>query len=199
MCQWWGEVAQPPEKGWMGHVAAPCSIPGLLSPRAGGAGSGSVPGPPRLPRGWPRGPGDVPVPGGTGHPGGEDPAGLSSAILWDIQVQSCLSFVLQKENQAQTVPKAGPVEMNPWLEEPQASRAPAEALAPSPCSSCSFPTTAKGQQEQNQAEKWEFPLLFCPDTVCDCRVTPGLRPHPGEICLRDLHLIVASCLSLSIC
>lgn len=29
------------------------------------------------------------------------------------------------------------------------------------------------KQEENQAEKWEFPLLLCPGTVGDCRVTPG--------------------------
>lgn len=112
---------------------------------------------------------------------------LSSGILWSVQVQSCLSFVLQKEKQPLAQHKEGTVEMNPGLNE--WGRAPGDVLAPSPCSSCSFQTAGKSKkgqnQEQNQAEKWEFPLLFCPDTVCDCRVTPRPHPDPGEICLRS--------------
>lgn len=43
--------------------------------------------------------GDVPVPGGTGQAGVRILLLLSSGILWNVQGQSCLSFVLQKEKQ----------------------------------------------------------------------------------------------------
>lgn len=64
---------------------------------------------PLVPLGWPRVPGAtaVPVPGGTGQPGHEDPAAADSGILWKVQAQSCLSFVLQKEKQPLTEHKEG--------------------------------------------------------------------------------------------
>lgn len=90
--------------------------------------------------------------------------------------------MFQKEKQPLAPHKEGGDE--PWAQEPQLGKSPREVLAPFPSSSCSFQKTGKSL-EQNQAEKWEFPLLFCPDTVCGCRVTPGLHPHPREICLRS--------------
>lgn len=128
----------------------------------------------------------VPVPGGTGHPGHKDPA---AGELWDpVECSgSHLPFPHTPEGKANPdQQKERKVEINPGLQEPQLGQSPRGGVGLFSLFQLQLPNHWK--QEHNLAEKWEFPLLFCPGTVCDCRAAPPPRRNLSEIWVSLLQL-----------
>lgn len=170
MSQCWGRVPAP-QQGWVGCVAAPGLHPGCAEPLARRAWLCAVPACPQ-----PLVPLQSPCQVAQDTQGQhKDPA---AAEPWDpLECSgSLLPFLRAPEGKAAPEPAAGREGGDePWAPGPSAGAEPRGGVGP--FSLLQLPNHWK--QEENQAEKWEFPLLFCPDTVGECRVTPG------EICLRS--------------
>lgn len=162
MSQWWGEV---PQQGWMGRVAAPGLHPGCAEPLAR--------------RAWL-------CPCCPWCQVAQDTRGQhedAAAELWDPLGIQALPFLRAPGGAAapgSAQGREGADEL--WAPGPSAGAEPWGGVGP--FSLLQLPNRWK--QEQNQAEKWEFALLFCPDAASDCRVTPG--EILSEIWVSLLHL-----------
>lgn len=172
--------------GWQQMAFVPCHSGGVRSPSRAGWDVwlllGSIL---AVLSPWPGGPGSVPaVPGARWHRTPGDSTRmlllLSSGILWKVQALPFLRAPGGAAAPGSAQGREGADEL--WAPGPSDGAEPWGCVGP--FSLLQLPNGWK--QEQNQAEKWEFALLFCPDAASDCRVTPG--EILSEIWVSLLHL-----------